>query len=108
MTDEQKPAEVVPTVPIAEEAVKPGVEFQHVIITLADGRRGVFYGPALIREIEMKLNAVPKLVSIDFDPPKPIVVPITKEESKDADTKAVEQPAVTDEHDPNTGLEQKA
>lgn len=74
------------------DAEKPGVEFQHVIITLADGRRGVFYGPALVKEIEMKLNAVPRLVAVDFDPPRAIQVPITREESKDANTKT-EEPA---------------
>jgi hypothetical protein len=66
-----------------------GVDFQHVIITFADGRRGVFYGPAVIKEIEMKLGTVPRLVSVDFDPPKSVDVPITKEEIVDADKKEI-------------------
>lgn len=61
------------TLDAAVEEVKktvPQIEMQHVIITLADGRRGVFMGPALVKRIEMELNAVPRLVSVDFDPPK--------------------------------------
>ena len=75
------------------------VSMQHVVITLADGRRGVFMGPELIKEVEMKLNVVPKLVSVDFDPPRAVNMPIARkpEEVTSADTK-------TD----NTGLEQKA
>ena len=57
----------------AVEEVKktvPAISMQHVIIRLADGRQGVFMGPALITETEMKLGVVPRLVSVDFDPPK--------------------------------------
>lgn len=72
---EEKKEEVVEpkTLDAAVEEVKktvPQIEMQHVIITLADGRRGVFMGPALVKRIEMELNAVPRLVSVDFDPPK--------------------------------------
>lgn len=77
-----------------EEAPKT-VDFQHVVITFADGRRGVFYGPAVIKEIEMKLNTVPRLVSVDFDPPRAIEVPIAREsveEVPSADTKADDKP----------------
>jgi hypothetical protein len=75
---------------------------QHVIITLADGRRGVFMGPALIKEVEMKLNVVPKLVSVDFDPPRAVAVPTPREtvpvtdpveETPNADTQADAAPA---------------
>lgn len=69
-------------VEVAAEPKAPVVRMQHVIITLADGRRGVFMGPALIQEIEMKLNAVPKLVSVDFDPPRAVAVPTPRPESQ--------------------------
>lgn len=71
--EEAKPQEEAKTLDAAVEEVKktvPQIEMQHVIITLADGRRGVFMGPALVKRIEMELNAVPRLVSVDFDPPK--------------------------------------
>lgn len=102
------PGEWLKSNQVAEEAAvetiatpsQPIVEMQHVIITLADGRRGVFMGPALIKEIEMKLNTVPKLVAIDFDPPRAVAVPVPREvptdsveETPDADTKIDEQPA---------------
>lgn len=86
--------------PDIEQAIKdvakkvPSIAMQHVIITLADGRRGVFMGPQLITETEMKLGVVPRLVSVDFDPPKvftsdkPVV-----EETPDADKKIDESPA---------------
>lgn len=79
-----------------EEAKKtvPEIEMQHVIITLADGRRGVFMGPALIKKIEMDLNAVPRLVSVDFDPPKTFSAnPAPVEETPNADQKADDKPA---------------
>lgn len=46
-------------------------DMQHVIITFADGRRGVFSGPAIISSAELKL-APPQLVSIDFSDPRPM------------------------------------
>lgn len=79
-----------------EEAKKtvPEIEMQHVIITLADGRRGVFMGPALIKKVEMDLNAVPRLVSVDFDPPKVFSAnPAPVEETPNADTKEEPKPA---------------
>jgi len=100
MSEEQKPTpEFVEKA--ATEAAEPSVvRMQHVFITLADGRRGVFMGPELIKEIEMKLNMVPKLVSVDFDPPRAVAVPIPRpkpeaptEEVQSADQKAPEQPA---------------
>jgi len=83
--------------PVVETA-SPVVHMQHVIITLADGRRGVFMGPELIKEIEMKLGTVPKLVSIDFDPPRAVAVPVPREtppveETPNADTKVDDKPA---------------
>lgn len=80
------------------------IEMQHVIITLADGRKGVFMGPALIKKIEMDLNTVPKLVAVDFDPPRAVAMPVPREvptdpvadpveEIPNADTKTDEQPA---------------
>lgn len=81
----------------AVEEVKakvPEIEMQHVIITLADGRRGVFMGPALIKKIEMDLNAVPRLVSIDFDPPKSFSAnPAPVEEKPSDDQKTEDKPA---------------
>lgn len=44
------------------------VAMQHVLITLADGRRGVFAGPELIRKEEIDGGDAPRLVSIDFAP----------------------------------------
>ena len=85
--------------PVAES---PVVRMQHVIITLADGRRGVFMGPELIKEVEMKLNVVPKLVSVDFDPPRAVSIPVPREtvpvadpveETPNADTKVDATPA---------------
>lgn len=79
-----------------EEAKKtvPEIEMQHVIITLADGRRGVFMGPALIKKIEMDLNAVPRLVSVDFDPPKTFSAnPAPVEEKPSDDQKTEDKPA---------------
>lgn len=89
MSDEKEKIEAA-----VEEVKKtvPAVSMQHVIITMADGRRGVFMGPALITETEMKLNAVPRLVSVDFDPPKTFTrEPV--EEKPNADQKVDEQPA---------------
>lgn len=95
--EHEKPVEVpMPTAPI--------VSMQHVIITLADGRRGVFMGPELIKEVEMKLGLVPKLVSVDFDPPRAVVMPELRpeptdpvadpvKETPDADTKVDDTPA---------------
>ena len=80
-------------------AQESGLKFQHVVIVLADGRRGVFVGPELIKEIEMKLGVTPALVSVDFDVPRPIPRP-APEEATSGDTKADEKPAA--------GLEQKA
>jgi len=80
---------------VEEVKVKvPQIEMQHVIIELADGRKGVFMGPALIKKIEMDLNAVPRLVSIHFDPPKVFSAekPVA-EETPNADTKTDDQPA---------------
>lgn len=79
------------------EEKKETIEMQHVFIVLADGRKGVFMGPALIKEIEMKLGTVPQLVSVDFDPPRPVMTPTREiapvEETPNADTKNDEQPA---------------
>lgn len=80
---------------IPEQDQRPGVLFQHLIVSFADGRRGVFYGPAVIKEIEMKLGTVPRLVSVDFDPPRPIQMPVptVKEEVANADTPPNDAPA---------------
>lgn len=87
--DIKKAAEVAEQA-AADIAQTPVVKMQHVIITLADGRRGVFMGPELIKEVEMKLGMVPQLTSVDFDPPRAIAVPIPREEVKDADKETVE------------------
>lgn len=79
MSDEQKPTAEVVEQAIVDVAPLPVVSMQHVIITLADGRRGVFMGPELIKEVEMKLGVVPKLVSIDFDPPRTVSMPVPRE-----------------------------
>lgn len=82
---------------VADVANTPVVSMQHVIITLADGRRGVFMGPELIKEVEIKLNIVPKLVSVDFDPPRSVSMPvprdIAKTEEAASDTKVDDKPA---------------
>ena len=72
----------------------PAISMQHVIIRLADGRQGVFMGPALISETEMKLGVVPRLVSVDFDPPKVFTSdkPVA-EETPNADQKIDDKPA---------------
>jgi len=103
MSEEVTPEQVEQAVSdVAESNI---VKMQHVIITLADGRRGVFMGPELIKEIEMKLNTVPKLVAIDFDPPRAVAMPVprevpsdpvadpVKEETPNADTKVDDAPA---------------
>lgn len=99
MSEEQPTPELVEkAVADTQENAGPVVRMQHVIITLADGRRGVFMGPEFIKEVEMKLGMVPKLVSVDFDPPRAVAVPVPrevpKEEVPSADQKAeAEQPA---------------
>lgn len=90
-------------VEVASTPEAPIVRMQHVIITLADGRRGVFMGPELIKEVEFKLGVVPRPVAIDFDPPRAVAVPVPREtdpvadpveETPNADTKIdAEQPA---------------
>lgn len=80
------------------ESAAPVVRMQHVIITLADGRRGVFLGPELIKEVEMKLGMVPQLTSVDFDPPRAVSVPVPREtppveETPNADQKTDDKPA---------------
>jgi hypothetical protein len=66
-----------------KDAVKPEEvklpAMQHVIITLADGRQGVFAGPELISAVELKL-APPRLVSIDFSEPRKIGLIAPQEE----------------------------
>ena len=86
---EEKPAET----PV--EAVKaPAVQMQHVFITLAAGRRGVFMGPELIKAVEFKLGVVPRPVAIDFEPSREFTVPVPRtEEPADADKKTDETPA---------------
>lgn len=105
MADEKSPETASPNAEVQSEGLEtpveapkaPAVKMQHVIITLADGRRGVFMGPELIKEIEMKLNTVPKLVSIDFDPPRAVSMPVPREippmeETPNADTKVDDAP----------------
>lgn len=48
---------------------KPKISMQYVFITLADGRRGVFAGPALITKAELLLKP-PVLVDLVFSEPK--------------------------------------
>lgn len=100
MSEETKPKSAEKTLDAAGESKNTisAVEFQHVIITLADGRRGVFMGPALIKEFEMKLGMVPQLTSIDFDPPRAVSVPVpletpSVEETPNADQKTDSKPA---------------
>lgn len=80
-----------------DNPAKKPIPFQHVIITLADGRRGVFLGPELIKAVEFKPGVVPRPVAIDFEPPREFSVPVTKEEVKEeltnADTKEDAKPA---------------
>lgn len=98
---EHQPTPEVVEQAVADTAGGSVVSMQHVIITLADGRRGVFMGPEFIKEVEMKLGLVPKLVSVDFDPPRVVSVPVPrevptdliKEEMPNADTQAESKPA---------------
>lgn len=95
MTEENQPTPEAVEQVVADMNV---VSMQRVIITLADGRRGVFMGPELIKEVEMKLNMVPKLVSVDFDPPRTVSMPSPRdipkvEETPSADTKVDDAPA---------------
>lgn len=83
----------------------PVVKMQHVIITLADGRRGVFMGPELIKDIEMKLGTVPKLVSIDFDPPRAVAVPVPREIPTEENTNAEQKTDTVEQAAPQAGLE---
>jgi hypothetical protein len=69
-------------VEVAAASEAPIVKMQHVIITLADGRRGVFMGPELIKEVEFKLGVVPRPVAIDFDPPRAVAVPVPRDAEK--------------------------
>lgn len=61
MSDEQK-------IEAPKEEKKPGLKIQTVIITLADGRKGVFAGPELITATEMLLQVIPRIVHVDFLP----------------------------------------
>lgn len=98
MAEEQPTPELIEqAVADTQESAGSIIKMQHVIITLADGRRGVFMGPELIKEVEMKLGTVPKLVSIDFDPPRAVSVPVPRdlppiEETHNADTKESPEP----------------
>lgn len=92
MSEEIKPENLDAAVEEVKKTV-PQIEMQHVIIELADGRRGVFMGPALIKKIEMDLNSVPRLVSIHFEPPKTFSANQPVAEEAHADTKTDEQPA---------------
>lgn len=51
-----------------ETEKKPGLKIQTVIITLADGRKGIFAGPELITATEMLLQVIPRIVHVDFLP----------------------------------------
>lgn len=51
------------------QALNPNVKMQHVVITLADGRKGIFVGPELITAAELKLKP-PVLTNIDFSEPR--------------------------------------
>lgn len=57
---------------------------QRIVLRLSDGRQGVFAGPALVSEGELKLSA-PKITNILFAPPYAIKVP---EQVKKEDTSA--------------------
>lgn len=79
-------------------------DMQHVIVTFADGRRGVFSGPAIISSAELKL-APPQLVSIDFSDPRPMgIAKQPDEKSPDVTPSVVEK---TEEVKPseNQGIE---
>lgn len=98
---------------IAEEAAieaaateAPVVKMQHVIITLADGRRGVFMGPELIKDVEFKLGVVPRPVAIDFDPPRAVAVPVPRDAEKTEEAVNAEQkPDNPNDATPQVGLE---
>lgn len=54
----------------SEPKEKPKIpKIQYIFITLADGRRGVFAGPELISEAELKLKP-PVLADLIFSEPK--------------------------------------
>lgn len=82
------------------------VKMQHVIITLSDGRRGVFMGPELIKEVEFKLGIVPRPVAIDFDPPRAVAVPVPRDAEKiEEATNAEQKPDNPVDAAPQAGLE---
>lgn len=54
---------------IKEEIKQPEIMIQYVVIQLADGKRGIFVGPMILTETEMKLNP-PRIVHVEFSKPK--------------------------------------
>ena len=72
MEDVKNDVPAVPEAPV-EKPTLP--DMQHIFITLADGRRGVFTGPALITAVELALNP-PRMTSIDFSAPIAVEKPV--------------------------------
>lgn len=96
MSEEQK-------IETSVEAPKPAIpKMQYLFVTLADGRKGAFAGPELVTRAEMTLNCVPRLVSVEFSPPREV------EEPKPLAEVIQEVNSDTKENLANPGLEQKA
>lgn len=64
-------------------------DMQHLIVTLADGRRGVFTGPALVTKAELILSP-PRIASLDFSEPKPMSLPEPIKEEPANENKGIE------------------
>lgn len=85
-------AEEIVIPPVAPEAPKPPeiTHLQHVIVTFADGRRGIFAGPMVVGMAELRLKP-PTISEVVICEPRPINPP--QEESKDGNPKTDEKGA---------------
>lgn len=101
----KKPGEVLKEeAPQAAEAKPKIPRMQYVIVVMADGRRGVFAGPELVTKAEMTLNCVPRLVSVDFTPPRDVEEPKPLAEVIQEASDAKQAPDSPGEPAPEAGL----
>lgn len=89
MEDVKKIAEQANAEPQPQEIPKI-THLQHVIVTLGDGRRGIFAGPMLVGMAELRLKP-PMITEVVICEPKPIAPP--KEEPKDGNPQTDEKGA---------------
>lgn len=88
MAEEQKPTEEIVEEVIQKSEIKE-FEVQRLIVKFADGKVGIFSGPAIFTKTEMQL-VPPRIVDVTITNPEPMKVKVPvlpKVEEKPNDTK---------------------